>query len=171
SLPYEVETKVHDVFGLKTREKIDRLLALFRDKNQCEETSEKLLCDNRVILVFGDKNRMQLRQHFSTGVMLNKEMDEKAYKEHRYLSMQMEKLIKYARKDLDLQWKGWIELENFYHAIPVCMGAGGSCYAYGVPYGKGSKAKDLAALLGKLIHFDDLSQIIEYDIQNRNKWN
>lgn len=50
------------------------------------------------------------------------------------------------------------------------MGASGSCYAHGIPYGKGTKAKDLAALLGKLIHFDDLTQMIEYDIEQRSEW-
>lgn len=164
SLPYEVETKVHDVVGLTDKEKVEKLLALFQDKDA------HFLDDSKVVLVFGDKNRIHLRQHFSTGVMLDKEMEEKAYKEHRYLEMHMKDLMKFAKKDMDLQWKGWMELENFHGTIPICMGASGNCYAYGVPYGKGTKAKDFAALLGKLISFEALTQIIEYEIVCRSEW-
>lgn len=157
SLPYEVETAVHDVAGVKTKEKISRLTALLRAQNQ-------------VILVFGDRERMQLRQHFAVEVFRDKIAEEKAYKEHRYLGTQMERLEKYAKKDREWQWKGWLELEHYHNAVPVCMGASGSLYAHGIPYGKGTKAKDFAALLGKLICFDDLTQIIEYDIEQRSEW-
>lgn len=77
---------------------------------------------------------------------------------------------KYAKKDREWQWKGWLELEHYHNAVPICMGASGSLYAHGIPYGKGTKAKDFAALLGKLICFDDLTQIIEYDIEQRSEW-
>lgn len=157
SLPYEVETAVCDVARFKTKEKIGRLATLLQAQNQ-------------VILVFGDRERMQLRQHFAAGVLQDKKAEEKAYKEHRYLGTQMERLEKYAKKDREWQWKGWLELENYHNAVPICMGAGGSLYAHGIPYGKGTKAKDFAALLGKLIHFDDLTQIIEYDIEQRSEW-
>lgn len=157
SLPYEVETAVHDVAGLKTKEKIGRLAALFQPQN-------------RVILVFGDRERMQLRQHFAVEVLRDKIAEEKAYKDHRYLGTQMERLEKYAKKDREWQWKGWLELEHYHNAVPICMGASGSLYAHGIPYGKGTKAKDFAALLGKLICFDDLTQIIEYDIEQRSEW-
>lgn len=176
SLPYEVETAVHDVARLKTKEKISRLAALFQTRNQgdflCTQAPEASLldCGIQVILVFGDRERTQLRQHFAVGVLLNREAEEKAYKEHRYLKTQMERLEKYAKKDREWQWKGWLELENYHNAVPICMGAGGSLYAHGIPYGKGTKAKDFAALLGKLICFDDLTQIIEYDIEQRSEW-
>lgn len=170
SLPYEVETGVHDLAGSKTKEKINRLIELFQARKQCDGKCMDLLVRNKVILVFGDRERMQLRQHFAADVLPDHEAEEKAYREHRYLRMQMERLEKYAKKDQEWQWKGWMELENYHNAIPLCMGASGSCYAHGIPYGKGTKAKDLAALLGKLIHFDDLTQMIEYDIEQRSEW-
>lgn len=168
SLPYEVETAVCDVAGFKTKEKIGRLIELFQRRSRCGKTGADR--GNQVILVFGDRERMQLRQHFAIDVLLDKEAEKQAYQEHRYLGMQMERLEKYAKKDREWQWRGWLELENYHNAVPICMGAGGSLYAHGIPYGKGIKAKDFAALLGKLIHFDDLTQIIEYDIEQRSEW-
>lgn len=163
SLPYEVETKVYDVSGLKTKEKVTRLLELFIDEN------EQFPHENEVILVFGDKNCMPLRQHFAIGAMLNEEMEEKAYEEHRYLDMQTKSLVKYAKEEL--AWKGWMELENFHGTVPIAIGKSGSCYAHGVPYGKGTKKKSFADLFHKLICLDDLTQVIAYKIENRSEWN
>ncbi len=168
SLPYEVETKVHELAEFKTKDKIAKVLELFERKHEGDGADGHFLYENEVIFVFGDKDRIHLRQHLSTGVMLDEQMEQDAYDRHRYLSMDVKKIRKYAKEEL--AWIGWIELEDYHSAFPVAMGVSGSCYAFGITYDKGMKAKDFAKLFKKTMCLDHLTQVIEYEVQNRSQW-
>ena len=167
SLPYEVETKVHDFSGFKKKEKVRKLLEIFRMKHEANDEHRYFLQNNQFILVFGDRNRMQLRQHLATDIMLDEQMEVEACERFRWLDSKIEDLLKYAKEKL--AWIGWIDLENF-RTIPVGMSVSGTYYSHWGVVGKAKKADNFEKLFGKNICVDDLTHVIEYQIENRSEW-
>ncbi len=168
SLPYEVETQVHDFSKFKPGEKSEKLYELLENRHGQKVGEDHFLNNNPIILVFGDKNRIHLRQHLSTGIMLDEQMEQEAYSKHRYLSMDVRKIRKYAKEEL--AWLGWMKLEKSVDAFPVAMGISGKYYAFGITYDKGMKANSFAKLLAKAMCLDDVTHVIEYEIENRSDW-
>lgn len=168
TLPYEVETQIHDFSKYKIKEKSEKLYELLKNRHDENVQDDHFLNNNQLILVFGDKDRIHLRQHLLTGIMLNEQMEQEAYSQHRYLSMDVKKIRKYAKEEL--KWLGWMQLENCIDTFPVAMGVSGYCYAFGITYDKGMKANSFTKLLGKTMCLDDLTHVIEYEIENRSDW-
>lgn len=169
TLPYEVETKVHDLSDCKPKKKLEALLDIFRENHKESDELPHFLSDNKVVLVFGDKNRIHLRQHFETSIILDNKMEQDAYSKNRYLSLYMDKIRDYAREKLE--WFVLVKLENYYDVFPIAKGVSGKYYAF-VSSGDNKKYKSdsFEKVLAKAIGFEDLTQVIEYEVCDRSDW-
>ena len=159
SLPYEVETKVYDLSKCKPNKKPEALLDIFRENHKESDKLPDFLSDNKVILAFGDKNRIHLRQHIETGIISNVKRS--------FLDMYIDKLKNYAKEEFE--WIAFVNLENYYNEFPIAKGVSGNYYAYvSVSEDKKYKASTFEKVFAKAICFEDLTQVIEYEICDRS---